>query len=187
VTEKILIGQIFGAAGVKGEIKLFHYSGERERNAGIEELFFLNKESENQGEGESGFTRVKVLSMRYAGKTPVLLVEGIHTRDEAERLSGTDVYAEKDALAPLGDGGYYVEELTGFAVVDESGAGIGEVSGILDNPAHDILRISPARGGGELLLPMVDVFVLSVDTAGRVITVRLPDGMAGGSGRDDED
>jgi 16S rRNA processing protein RimM len=179
VTDKILIGKIFGAAGVKGEIKLFHYSGERERIAGIGELFFLNKGAAG---AETDFVRKKVLSMRYTGKTPVLLVEGIHTRDEAESLSGMDVYAEIDALAPLGEGGYYVDEITGFAVVDENGTRIGEVGGILDNPAHDILRISPDQGGGELLLPMVDVFVLAVDTGGRKITVRLPDGIDGGSG-----
>jgi 16S rRNA processing protein RimM len=187
VTEKILIGKIFGAAGIKGEIKLFHNSGERERIAGIGELFFLREGAEGRGVAEGGFIRRKVLSMRYAGKTPVLLVEGIHTRDEAESLSGMEVYAEKGALAPLGDGGYYVDEITGFAVTDEGGARIGEVVGILDNPAHDILRISPDHGGGELLLPMVDVFVLAVDTAGGKVTVRLPDGIEGGHGRVDED
>ncbi|MDR1292878.1 MAG: ribosome maturation factor RimM [Clostridiales Family XIII bacterium] len=187
MTDKILIGKIFGAAGVKGEIKLFHYSGERERIAGIRELFFHQDGVGGEAGKEAGFIRKKVLSMRYAGKTPILLVEGVHTRDEAESLCGAEVYAETDALAPLGDGGYYVDELTGFAVADESGERIGVVSGVLDNPAHDILRISPGRGGGELLLPMVDVFVLAVDTARREIRVRLPDGLDGGAGRDDED
>jgi 16S rRNA processing protein RimM len=176
----ILIGKIFGAAGVKGEIKLFHDSGERERIAGVGELFFLPKKQGGADGVEPGFIRRKVLSMRYVGKTPVLLVEGIRTRDEAESLSGDEVYVERDALAPLGDDGYYVDEITGFTVADETGSRIGKVSGILDNPAHDILRICPARGGDELLLPMVDVFVIAIDQGRREITVRLPDGLMDG-------
>jgi 16S rRNA processing protein RimM len=117
--------------------------------------------------------------MRYRGKTPVLLVEGIATRDEAESLAGASVYADRAALAPLDDDGYYVDEITGFAVSAEGGALIGRVSGVLDNPAHDILRIAPEGGGQEILLPMVDAFVLLVDTDGENITVRLPDGLTG--------
>jgi 16S rRNA processing protein RimM len=208
VTGKIRIGRIFGAVGIKGEMKLFHDSGERERIAGIEELFFLRGEFGGQmpagatpgregpggalcrdEEGASGFLRVKVLSMRYSGKTPILRLEGIGTREAAEGFVGAGVYAEKGALAPLGDGGYYVEEITGFSVVDEGGAELGEVSGVLENPAHDILRIAPAaaRGGGELLLPMVDAFVRAVDMDAGKITVSPPDGLMDGRGHSDAD
>jgi 16S rRNA processing protein RimM len=173
VTEKLLIGKVSGAAGLKGEIKLFHYSGERERIAGIGELFFLHG-----GAAEGALVRRKVLSMRYSGKTPILLVEGIATRDEAEGLAGASVYADRAALAPLDDGGYYVDEITGFTVSDKGGGLIGRVSGVLDNPAHDILRIAPEGGGLEILLPMVDTFVLLVDTDVENITVRMPDGLA---------
>jgi 16S rRNA processing protein RimM len=171
VTDKIRIGKISGASGVKGEIKLFHYSGERERIAGVEELFFSTG-----AESAGNLVRRKVLAMKYRGKTPVLLVEGVETRADAERLTNTDVYADKDALRPLDEGSYYVEALAGCAVVDERGERIGEAAGVLDNPAHDILRVT-LPGGAELLLPMIDRFVLTVDTDARVVTVKPPDGL----------
>jgi 16S rRNA processing protein RimM len=121
----------------------------------------------------------KVLSMRYKGKTPVLLVEGIGTREAAEALIGADVYADRNALAPLGEDSYYVDAIIGFAVVDERGGRMGELVGVIDNPAHDILRIASVGGDRELLLPMVDEFVLSVDVAARQIRVRPPDGLDG--------
>jgi 16S rRNA processing protein RimM len=171
VTGRIKIGKISGASGVKGEMKLFHYSVERERIAGIGELFFLTD--------AGGPVRRKVLSMRYRGKTPLLLVEGVGTRTAAEALTGAEVYADKDALRPLDADSYYVEALTGCAVVDEDGVRIGEVVGVLDNPAHDILRIvSP--DGAELLLPMIDRFILSVNTEEKLVTVNPADGLAGG-------
>jgi 16S rRNA processing protein RimM len=168
VTGKIRIGKISGASGVKGELKLFHYSGERERIAGIEELFFPA--------GEGSLVRRKVLAMKYRGKTPILLVEGVETRTEAESLTGADVYADKDALRPLEEDSYYVEALTGCAVMDEDGGEIGRATGVLDNPAHDILRVA-LPDGAELLLPMIDRFVLAVDTDAGVVTVKPPDGL----------
>jgi 16S rRNA processing protein RimM len=93
------------------------------------------------------------------------------------------VYADRSALAPLGEDSYYVDAITGFAVVDEGGVRIGEAVGVIGNPAHDLLRIAGADGGAEFLLPMIDAFVLSVDMAGREIRVRPPDGLAEASGR----
>jgi 16S rRNA processing protein RimM len=183
VADRILIGKVSGASGIKGEIKLFHYSGERERIAGIGELYLSRRHGEAtqgakaQGE-ETGLQRAEILSMRYTGKTPILRVKGIETREAAEALIGAEVYAHRDSLAPLGTDSYYVEELIGFGVRDESGERIGTVAGILDNPAHDILRIEPTDGGKEILLPMVDSFVASVDERARKITVRLPEGIA---------
>jgi 16S rRNA processing protein RimM len=116
----------------------------------------------------------------------VLRVEGVETREAAEALVGADVYADRDALAPLDEGSFYVEDIIGYEVREE-GAGavaaedaglVGAVAGVIDNPAHDILRIAPKGGGKELLLPMVDEFVLAVDGATRTVTVRLPDGLA---------
>jgi 16S rRNA processing protein RimM len=171
----IKIGKISGASGIRGEIKLFHDSGERERIAGIDELFL----SRNGRGAEGGVPqRVKILSMRYAGKTPILSVRGIETREGAESLIGAVVYVRKDALAPLDEDSYYVEDLAGLAVVDEGGGLIGEVAGTIDNPAHDILRIVPDGGDEEILLPMVDEFVLSASIGEGRIVVRLPDGIA---------
>ncbi|MDR0596655.1 MAG: ribosome maturation factor RimM [Clostridiales Family XIII bacterium] len=196
----IRIGKISGASGLRGEIKLFHDSGERERIAGIEELFLSRPicggTPKRGGEAERSFERlagglsgarraadgggpyrVEVLSMRYTGKTPILRVRGVETREAAESLIGALVYARKGSLAPLDEGSYFVEDLAGLEVVDEGGGRVGEVAGIIDNPAHDILRIAPGAGGEEILLPMVDEFVLSVAPGDGRIVVRLPDGI----------
>ncbi|MDR1496377.1 MAG: ribosome maturation factor RimM [Clostridiales Family XIII bacterium] len=205
MTGKIRIGKISGVSGLKGEMKLFHYSGERERIAGIDEVFFLSKRNADERIDRSGdasdrgdiddgsdagepkaLVRRKVLSMRYRGKTPILLVEGIWTRATAEAFVGADVYVDRSALRPLDEGGYYIEALVGCAVVDEDGERLGEAAGVIDNPANDILRIRPVSGE-EFLLPMVDRFVLAVDTDAMVMTVRLPDGLvADAPGREDD-
>ncbi|MDR1778536.1 MAG: ribosome maturation factor RimM [Clostridiales Family XIII bacterium] len=167
----IKIGKITGAAGLRGEVKLFHDSGERERLAGIRELYLLAP-----GAREEDMRKTEVLALRYTGKTPVLTLAGVTDRSAAEALAGTLVYAELTALAPLEADAFYVEVIAGFSVVDAAGFPVGTVAGVLPNPAHDILRISLDGKAQEALLPFVDVFVSEVDAAGRVIRITPPEG-----------
>jgi 16S rRNA processing protein RimM len=176
--ELIEIGKVSGAAGIKGEIKIHHYSGERERLAGVGEFFL-----EADGERES----FSVESIRYNGRTPILSLCGVDNRNAAEALRGRRVFARREDLAPLEADGYYVNDLTGVAVEDGDGNHLGSVSEILDNPAHDILVVQPRADstGGQaknFFVPFVDVFILGVDVdAGGIpvkIRVSLPEGLA---------
>ena len=76
---------------------------------------------------------------------------------------------------PLPDGRFFQADLIGLSVKDEaSGALIGKVAEILEYPAQDLLRV---RGDREYLIPLVEEFVLSVDPAAGLVTVRLMDGL----------
>ena len=174
----IAIGRVSGAHGIKGEIKLFHDSGDPERISGIKELRL-------RAPGASEDRVFAVVSMRYRGKTPVLSLSGVGERSTAEALTGCEVLVTPDQLSPLSPDEYLVGELIGMTVYD-CGRELGQVAGILDNPAHDILRVGAKAGTGhgneagtgEILIPLVDVFIESIDEAARRIDVKLPEGMA---------
>jgi 16S rRNA processing protein RimM len=182
IDELIEIGKISGAAGIRGELKLYHYSGERERLAGVGELFLESEEGDPEP--------CSVVSVRYTGKTPILKLAEVSDRNAAEMLRGRRVFARKKDLAPLDADSYYVRDLIGASVCDAAGSVLGEVCDIIDNPAHDILVISGAEETGsgtrKFMLPFVDVFILAVERNAEglpvKITVNLPDGLmeAGG-------
>jgi 16S rRNA processing protein RimM len=185
MSDRIKIGKISAASGLRGEVKLFHDSGEHERLAGIGELFLrAKKDSANNAVGAQGQSpeqeqvteQYKVINLRFQGKIPILTLEGVTTRSEAEALIGAEVYADKDSLAPLEEDSYYVSDLIGLSVADTVRGDIGKVAGILDNPAHDILRIKP-REGSEILLPLIEEFIISIDIDSRLIKVKVPDGL----------
>jgi 16S rRNA processing protein RimM len=173
MTDRIKIGKISAASGLHGEVKLFHDSGEHERLAGIEELFLSVKRGESAGQN---LKSIKVLKLRFQGKIPILTLEGITTRSEAEAIIGAEVYADRESLAPLDEDSYYVSDLIGLNVADKTHGDLGKVTGILDNPAHDILRIGD-EFGKEILLPLIDEFIISVDTEAALIKVKIPKGL----------
>jgi len=166
--ELIKIGRISGAQGLKGEVKLFHDSGDRERIAGLREIHIKTSEAEDKL-----FT---VLGIRYHKIIPILSLEGVDSRSTAESLIGADVYVDSNMLAPLGDGEYMVSDLIGLNVYDD-GMLIGAVTEVLDNPAHDILKVNSNDGRGEILIPLVDVFVSKINIESRSIDVNLPEGL----------
>ena len=61
-------------------------------------------------------------------------------------------------------------DLIGATVVNEQQETLGTVRGLIDNGAHQILRIV-GEGEVERLVPFVEVYVKSVDVAGKRIVV----------------
>jgi 16S rRNA processing protein RimM len=89
---------------------------------------------------------------------------GVADRNSAEALGSTALLAE-----PLEDAdAHWVHQLIGARVVEASGIDRGTCTGVLANPAHDILELDTGA-----LVPAP--FVVSV--ADGVITINPPDGL----------
>ena len=76
--------------------------------------------------------------------------------------------------APLPRGAYFIQDILGASVVDETGNEIGRLTDVLERPASNIYVV---RGETEHLIPAVPEFILSTDAEKGVITVHLIEGM----------
>ncbi|MDR0874649.1 MAG: ribosome maturation factor RimM [Clostridiales Family XIII bacterium] len=162
--KQIKIGRIAGAAGLKGEVKLYHESGDAESLSRASTLFLCNNQALRT------MVPYNILSLRVHGRTPILGLSGVIDRSAAEALIGSEVYVDEDAIRPAEEDAYLVSDLIGLSVIDTAtGDEIGLVQGIVDNPAHDLLEVAKG-GGGILLIPMADVFIKEIDlTSGRIL------------------
>jgi len=167
--KKIMIGRISGAQGLRGEVKLFHDSGDEGAIARLTSLF-LRRDGEE--------TAFRIEWRRMQKRTPVFKLEGVDDRDAAEALVGCAVYTLEDESRPEGEGAWFVTDLVGLeariAGEDGDGQAAGRITGIIDNPAHDILKID--IGGDIRLLPFVDVFVTEVRPEDGYIMIIPPKG-----------
>ena len=64
----------------------------------------------------------------------------------------------------------------GFRVIDADQGEIGEVIDYDDQTENWILKVEDA-GGNELLLPFHEAFIVNIDHEGRVLEMRLPEGL----------
>ena len=162
--KQIIIGRIVGAAGLRGEVKLYHESGDTASLSRASSLFLCDEGS------NADLTTYDILSLRIQGRTPIITLSGIHDRNAAEALIGKDVYVNEEEIRPTDDDSYLVGDLVGLSVLDAgSGEEIGHVKGIVDNPAHDLLEITTGDGN-VLLIPMADVFIKEINlTKGHIL------------------
>lgn len=100
--------------------------------------------------------------------------EGIDTREDAETLRGA-VYVPEGEARELAEGEFRHEQLIGCSVTDPAGTHLGEVVGIMDGVAHDLLTISTPRG--ERLVPLVKAIVSEVDVDGKRVVIDPPQGL----------
>ena len=157
MTERVCVGAIGGAFGVQGEVRLKSFCAEP---ADIATYGPLTTE-----DGARGFT-VR-LTRPVAGGLGARL-SGIATREQAEALKGTTLWADRSRLPSLPDDEFYHADLIGLSVADPGGAELGRVRAIYDHGAGDILEVVGPKG--TLLLPFTRAVVPTVDLAsGRIV------------------
>ena len=105
----------------------------------------------------------------------LLQLEGVETVDQAESLVGSTVLIQETDLPDLPMGKYYWHQLQGLSVFDSQRGDIGRLDGLFTTAAHDIYEVNGRFG--EVLVPVVDAFILEVDLKGRQIQVDLPEGL----------
>lgn len=109
---------------------------------------------------------LEVVSSRPHRDRFLVAFAGIAGRDQATELTGLALRAE-----PLEDSEeLWVHELIGARVIDQSGADRGEVTGVLSNPASDLLELDDGS--------LVPVRFVTSAASGR-IEIDAPDGLFG--------
>ena len=162
----VCVGAIAGAFGVRGEARLKSFCAEP---AAIADYAPLVTE-----DGRSfGVTLVRPLQGAFAAR-----LTGVATREAAEALKGTRLYAPRDRLPPLPADEFYHADLIGLAVLDAGGAAVGVVKAIHDHGAGDVLEIA-RPGRPDALIPFTRAAVPTVDLAGRRIVIDPPPGLTG--------
>lgn len=189
--EKIKIGKIVNAVGLKGEVKVYSYAGENDR---FEKLDRIIAGSSQSGSGQSGGGQeggakraackkpqsdmeFEIEKVRYQKNMVILKLRGVDDRNQAEALKDMDVFITEDDLEELPDDTFYVRDLIGCQVVDvNDGKKLGVVSDLIQNSAQDIYQIDLAEGG-QALIPAVEQFIKNVDIENKTITVSLIPGL----------
>ncbi|HEX7488186.1 MAG TPA: ribosome maturation factor RimM [Anaeromyxobacteraceae bacterium] len=123
-----------------------------------------------EGEAEREYD---VLEARPQGKLWAARLEGVATREEAEALVGCEVLAERAALGEAGQDRHFWADLEGLPVMTVGGELVGEVTGLLETGAVDVLVVMGARG--EVLIPLAPYVTVDRE-AGRVV-VDPPEGL----------
>ena len=146
--EKIKIGRIVNAVALRGEVKVYNYSGYKERYEELDRIIVENTEYE-------------IEKVRYQQEMVILKLAGVDNRNDAEAMKNKDVFITEEDLDELPDDTFYIRDLIGLQAVDDSGR-IGIVKDVLQPSAQDVYVIK-TDSGRDIMVPAVKEFVKEVN------------------------
>lgn len=156
-SERLAVARVLGAKGLAGGMRIEVLTDRDDRLTPGAELF---------AEGEEAPRRV--LEVEAGGRVPVIRLERIDSREQAEKMMGR--YLEV-APEPLPEGSLYWHQIVGLAVRDEAGHALGHVVEVFRAGENEVYRVE-SPGKPDLLLPALREVIRDIDLEAGRMTVR---------------
>lgn len=101
--------------------------------------------------------------------------EDVDTEEQADALIGNSLYLPLNMLPKLSGNKFYFHEVIGFEIEDKRLGIVGKIVSINDTTAQPLFEV--INGINEILIPMIDHFIVKVDRENKKIVMDLPEGL----------
>jgi 16S rRNA processing protein RimM len=166
MTDRVCVGAIAGAFGVRGEVRLKSFCAEAADIAAYGPLYT-----------EDGSLSFEVTLTRPVTQGFAAHLSGVTTKEAADALRGTRLYAPRTALPALPDDEFYHADLLGLTAMDTGGRELGKIAAVLNHGAGDLLELRGPALKGSVLVPFTRAIVPTVDLASGRVIIDPPEGL----------
>ncbi|MBO5288056.1 MAG: 16S rRNA processing protein RimM [Spirochaetales bacterium] len=154
MNDKIKVGFIRKAHGLKGEVKILPLTDDSRRFKKIKKLFLENS--------NESLIEYEVESVRIASDEVILKFKNVNDKDAADLLRGIFIYINREDAISLNDWEFYTQDLIGLSVYYKE-ENIGKVTDVLNTGANDNLEILLNKNSKHIYYPFVRTFIDNVD------------------------
>ena len=161
------LGKIAKKFSYKGEVLIWLDTDEPELYEDMESVFVeINKHLVPFFIVSSSLHKGDFLRTRF---------EDIDSEEDADSIMGNAVYLPLSALPKLEGNKFYFHEVIGFDAEDERLGNIGKIVSINDSSAQPLFEIM--KGEIEILIPMIDDFIVKIDRENKKVVLDTPEGL----------
>ena len=161
------LGKIAKKFSFKGEVLAYLDTDEPELYENLESVFVeCNKHLVPFFIESSSLHKNDFLRIRF---------EDLNTEEEADALLGNDLYLPLQQLPKLTGNKFYFHEVIGFEVEDKRFGVVGKIQSINDSTAQPLFEV--LNGEVEILIPMIDQFLVKIDRENKKVIMDLPEGL----------
>lgn len=114
-------------------------------------------------------------TMKIKGNYATVKLEDISSPEKAKFFVKLRLFLPVDVLPELPNEKFCFHEIIGFSVEDENHGNIGIINDVLEFPEQSLLQIICEEK--EILIPIVDEIVKSVDSDNKTIYINAPEGL----------
>lgn len=161
------LGKIVSKFSFKGELLIKLDTDEPELYENMESVFVeLNKNLVPYFILQSKLHKSDLLRVRF---------EDVNNEEEADELIGKHLFLPLSLLPKLEGNKFYYHEIIGFKAIDVRKGNIGNITAVKENAAQPLIQID--NQGKEILIPLIDDFIVKVDRSNQTFTFNTPEGL----------
>ena len=161
------LGKIAKKFSFKGEVLIYLDTDEPELYENMESVFVeFNKNLVPYFIESSSLHKNDFLRVQF---------EDVDTEAEADTLIGCGIYLPLSMLPKLEGNQFYFHEVIGFDIEDKRLGVFGKIVSINDSTAQPLFEV--VNGTFEILVPMIDQFLVKIDRENKKDIMDLPEGL----------
>ena len=164
----VAVGIIRKPHGVRGEASVEPWTSSLERFDDLKDVYLVSPDGKSRP--------ARILSWRPHTGRALILFEGITSPEAVALLRGWTVEIPASEKRALEEGEYFLDDLVGLELFDESGAGLGKVVDLQEGGGGLLLRVRTSADRNADV-PFAQDYIVSLDVAARRLVVRLPEGL----------
>ena len=162
------IGTIVNTHGLKGELKILSVTDFPElRYKKGNQVYIAAKDSK---------IPVTIKTVKLQKNMYLVTFKNLEDINLVEKYKGLDLMISEDNQQELNQDEYYYRDIVGLTVETEDGQNIGTIKEILSPGANDVWVVN-RKGQDDLLLPVIDDVIKTVDLAEHKVIVELMEGL----------
>lgn len=161
------VGIITSTHGVRGEVKVYPTTDDVRRFKRLKEIILdTGKEQKT----------LEIEGVKFFKQMVILKFKGLDNLNDVESYRQKSLYVTRANAVRLSRDEYFIADLIGLAVYDESDKELGTLEDVMSTGANDVYVIKLINGG-ELLLPAIKQCILNVDINAGRMQVHVLDGL----------
>lgn len=161
------VGVIANTHGIRGEVKVFPTTEDPKRFEWLKEVL-LDTGKEKMP--------LEIQGVRYFKNLVIVKFKGIDNINDVEKYKGKELYVPREKAQKLGHNEYFIGDLLGLKVTEDSGRALGTVKDVLQTGANDVYIVE-MEDKRELLIPAIKQCILKVDVEAGEMEVHLLEGL----------
>lgn len=165
--DMLQVGVITGTHGLKGEVKVFPTTDDKERFLELEDVFLDTGDE---------MLELKVEYVKFFKKFVFVKFEGYDDINQVEKYKRCPLLVSREDAVPLEEDEYYIADLLGMTIMDDSGVTIGKLENVIETGANDVYEVL-TEDGRRILLPAIKDCILDVDMDEGIILVHMLKGL----------
>ncbi len=160
------IGEIVNTHGLRGEVKIVPWMDAPQDFERLKTVY-----------ADIGGQKVtySVASVKYQKANIIVKFREVPDIEAAQKLKKVILYVDREQLGEPEEG-YYICDLLGITVITDTDEILGKITDVFSTGSNDVYTVK-RPDGSEVLLPVIDDCILSVDIDEQICRVHLLEGL----------